>query len=78
MIEAKGSEAEAIRLEWFIQKYQPKIWVVPISNVCFVSLITADDYNELCKGKIPKSLDHWYFKEAINEYFKQRGLPFGL
>ena len=66
------SEGDAIRLEWFIREYIPGIWVVPISNVCFIPLITSEEYDSIINGVIPKELDAWYFREAIAKYLTNR------
>ena len=66
------SEGDAIRLEWFIRKYTPSIWAVPISNVCFIPLITSEEYDNIVNGVIPEKLDAWYFREAIAKYLDTR------
>ena len=68
------SEERAIQLRWFIRDYQPKCWVVPISNVCFIPHVLAKEFEDIMRGMVPKSLDQWYFREAIEAFLIKEGL----
>lgn len=47
---AKGYEAKAIKLGWFVRKYYPKGWIVNIENVMACPNYTAEEYKKFEAG----------------------------
>ena len=59
-----------VELEQFIGKYQPKNWIVPISDVDFVPHFTYEEIDQIIWGGMPERFNKWYIKEAIQEFVK--------
>jgi hypothetical protein len=59
-----------LELEYYIKKYIPKAWVLPIANVAFTPMITSQVYEELKAGEYGEDYP-WYVKEAIASYFEK-------
>ncbi|MFH1332108.1 MAG: hypothetical protein ABIH63_02370 [archaeon] len=80
---AKGYEAVAIELEYFLKKYTPLHWREPLSSVMAVDMVTIDSARQFVKsydkGKLPQTLEEhpktFYHNpnvaQAVKEFFEK-------